>query len=76
MRRTTILLALAATLAASLAMPVLPALGTGNSQVEAATCAPSPLCPNSSACDADCKSRGARLGFCTAEKCCACIWKI
>ena len=70
MRRTAILLALAATLTASLA------LSTGTSSVQAATCAPSPLCPGSSACDADCKSRGARFGFCTAENCCACIWKI
>jgi hypothetical protein len=51
-------------------------LGTSISPVSAATCAPSPLCPGSSACDADCKSRGARLGFCTSEQCCACIWKI
>ncbi|HEX6902128.1 MAG TPA: hypothetical protein VF789_20595 [Thermoanaerobaculia bacterium] len=69
MRRTILLLALAATLAASLA------LGASVSPVNAATCAPSPLCPGS-ACDADCKSRGARFGFCTAEQCCACIWKI
>jgi hypothetical protein len=70
MRRTAILLALAATLATSLA------LGTSLSAVNAATCAPSPLCPGSSACDADCKSRGARFGFCTAEQCCVCFWKI
>lgn len=44
--------------------------------VDAVTCAPSPLCPSSSACNADCRSRGARLGACTAEQCCICIWKI
>jgi hypothetical protein len=70
MRRITILLALAATLTASLA------LSTSISPAEAATCAPSPLCPDSSACNADCRSRGARLGACTAEQCCICIWKI
>lgn len=56
MRRTAILLALVATLTASLA------LGTSISPVEAAICAPSPLCPGFSACDADCKSRGVRFG--------------
>lgn len=70
MRRTAILLALVAALTASLAP------GASVSPVEAATCAPSPLCPGSSACDADCKNRGARFGVCTAEQCCVCFWKI
>ena len=67
MRRTAILLALTATLTTSLV------LGISISPVNAATCVPSPLCPSSSACDADCKSRGARFGVCTAEQCCVCF---
>lgn len=52
-----------------------PAVGeAGSPPAIAAACTPSPLCPSS--CDADCKSRGARFGFCSADKCCYCIWKI
>jgi hypothetical protein len=42
----------------------------------AVACAPSPLCATPGACDADCRSRGARLGACTSAQCCICIWKI
>ena len=41
-----------------------------------AACTPSPLCPNSAACNTDCRNRGARLGVCTSDGCCICIWKI
>jgi hypothetical protein len=44
--------------------------------VDALTCTPSPLCPDSSACNVNCRSRGAHFGACTAEQCCICVWKI